>query len=443
MKMNAALAVTMGGPPQPPHHEPERSYEVEWTTISYRTIAIYVAIALILTGFILYLIAPHYFSRKIKQALNSISSGLVSSGEADTGVTKRDAHFVNIDGTVRVKKGQSQQWIRADYNTSLEKGDFIQTGSDGVARIIFADGTNYVLKPDSLIVVEESRQDPVTKATRVAVQVTSGAVDLSTGRFEVKGSTSQVSFENAVANLNEESRAVVRNDPNKNLHEFTVDQGGAEVTRGNTSIRLGQYEQATFSSGQPGLIRRRVIAPPALQEPQNMALTVSKNPKTTVVRFSWSPVRGAVAYHLEISPSGMFSNLAAERKVAGRTSTEVTGLDEGTYYWVVSSIDGHGVQSQPSMPNRFNLVQQAEAGRKAFLEITKTILHGRVVEVVGRTEPGSTVIINNEQVFSIAPDGTFRHFTSPLPKTGENQITITAQNSRGDTNTIRKNIVIE
>jgi hypothetical protein len=71
------------------------------------------------------------------------------------------------------------------------------------------------------------------------------------------------------------------------------------------------------------------------------------------------------------------------------------------------------------------------------------VQHGRVLEVVGRTEPGSLVIINNEQVFSIAADGTFRHFTSPLPRSGANQITITAQNRKGDTNTIRKNIVIE
>jgi hypothetical protein len=344
---------------------------------------------------------------------------------------------------VRVKKAQSQQWIRADYNTSLEKGDFIQTGSDGVARIIFADGTNYVLKADSLIVVEESREDPVTKATKVAVQVTSGTVDLSTGRFEVKGSTSQVSFENAVANLAEDSRAMLHNDPTKNVHELTVDQGAADVTRGSTTIRLGQYEKTSFSSGQPGLIREKVIAPPSLEEPQNMALTVSKDPKTAVVKFAWSPVPDAVAYHLQISPSGMFSNLAAEKKLTGKTSVEVSGLDEGTYYWVVSSIDRKGAESQPSTPNRFNLVQQVEAGNKAFLEITRTILHGRVVEVVGRTEPGSTVIINNEQVFSIAPDGTFRHFTSPLSKNGANQITITAQNSKGDTNTIRKNIVIE
>jgi hypothetical protein len=416
---------------------------MEWTTISYRTITFYAFLALLLLCFILYLIAPHYFSQKLKDALHAISGGWVSTNTTETAASKREAHFVNIDGTVRVKKAQSQQWIRGDYNTTLEKGDFIQTASDGVARIIFADGTNYVLKPESLIVVEESREDPVTRATRVAVQVTSGAVDLSTGKFEVRGSTSQVSIENAVASLSEDSRAVVRNDPNKNLHEVTVDQGSADVTRGSTSIRLGQYEQATFSSNEPGLIRKKVIAPPSLLEPQNMALTVSKDPKTTAVRFAWSPVPGAVAYHLQVSPSGMFSNLAADKKVVGRPEAEVSGLDEGAYYWVVSSIDAKGVESQPSSPNRFNLVQQVAAGNKAFLEINRIVLHGKVVEVVGRAEPGSTVIINNEQVFAIAPDGTFRHFTPPLAKSGSNQITITAQDRKGDTNTIRKNIVIE
>lgn len=430
----------MSGTPRLPIREPDRSMEVEWTTISYRTIAVFIILLFLLLCFIVYLIAPHYVGQKIDQALEAISSSRSPAGES---TASHDAHFVNIDGTVRVKKAQTEQWIRADFNASLEKGDSIQTSSDGVARIIFTDGTNYVLKPDSLIVVEESHEDPITKTTKVAVQVTSGAVDLSTGKFGVQGSISQVSFQNATARLGEDSRAVVRNDPANDVHEITVDAGQANVTRGSTSIRLGQYDQVAFSAQQPGLTRQSVIAPPALEAPLNMALTESKDPKTTPVEFAWHDVPGAVAYHLMVSPSGMFSNLVADKKVQGKTNQEVTGLDEGTYYWEVAAIDAKGFESQPSEPNRFNLVQQVEAGDKAFLEITQMILHGRVVEVVGRTHSGSTVIVNNEQVFSIAADGTFRHFTSPLPKTGANQITITAQDRKGDTNTIRKNIVIE
>jgi hypothetical protein len=250
----------------------------------------YAILALLALGLVLYLIAPRYFGQKLKQGLGAITAGLGRTTSTEAAAAKREAHFVNIDGTVRVKKAQSLQWISADYNTNLENGDYIQTGSDGVARIIFADGTNYMLKPDSLIVVEESREDPVTKATRVAVQVSSGAVDLSTGKFEVPGSTSRVSFENATANLAEDSRAMLRNDPRKDVHELTVEQGQASVTRGSTTVQLGQYDQVTFNREKPGLTRLKVISPPLLEDPPNMALTMTKDPKAANLDFAWSHV---------------------------------------------------------------------------------------------------------------------------------------------------------
>jgi len=222
-----------------------RTFVVEWTAISYRTISIYGVAAILLVLGILYLLSPNFLAKTATRVLESVAA---NQGTPQPSASRKEAHFVNLDGSVRIKKAASLDWIRADYNTSLEKGDFVQTGSDGVARIIFADGTNYTLKPDALIVVEESREDPVTRATKVAVQVTSGAVDLATGRFETPGSTSQVSFADAVARMKEESRAAVRNDPDKNVHQITVDLGQAEVTRGSTSVQLGQYEQVAFAA---------------------------------------------------------------------------------------------------------------------------------------------------------------------------------------------------
>jgi len=414
------------------------SVELEWTTISYRTIAIYLVLAFLLLLGILYLISPQFVVNTATRVLETVAA---NPRPPQTSTSRKEAHFVNLDGTVRVKKAASSQWMRADFNTSLEKGDFVQTGSEGVARIIFADGTNYTLKPDALIVVEESREDPITRATKVAVQVTSGAVDLATGHFETPGSTSQVSFADAVASLNEESRAAVRNDPDKNVHEITVDTGQAEVTRGATSIQIGQYEQVSFPAEQPGLVRSKVIAPPSLLTPPNMDLEQVQDPKSTTLDFSWTEVPEAKAYHLQISPSAMLSNLVVDKKVSGRTSIPVSGLDEGIYYWMVSAIDAKGVESQPSQANRLNLLKQV-TGNQAYLEVTNIIRHGRVLEVQGKTEPGSTVIINNEQVFSISPDGTFRGFTSPL-NVGSDQIAITAQDRKGNTSTIRKTVVIE
>jgi hypothetical protein len=419
-----------------------RVLEVEWTTITYRTIALYVSAALALVAFTLYVIAPRFTKQKILQGLEAMVGDAGKVSNPGAAATRREAHFVNLDGTVRVKKARSLEWIRADYNTNLEQGDFVQTAGDGVARIIFADGTNYILKPDALIVVEESREDPVTRATKVSVQVSSGAVDLATPRFSSPGSTSQVAIADAVARLNEESRAAVRNDPDNNVHEITMNTGQAEVTRGSTTIQLGQYEQATFDAQKAGLLKSKVMAPPTLLTPENMDLQMVKDAKTAVLEFTWREVPGAKSYHLLISPSPVLSNFAVDKKVIGKTSQEVSGLEAGSYWWTVAAIDEKGAESQPSPANKLSLVEQV-TGSEAYLEVTKIILHGKVVEVLGKTEPGSTVIINNEQVFSISPDGTFRQFMSPLAKSGEHQITITAQDRKGNTNTIRKSIVIQ
>jgi hypothetical protein len=173
-----------------------------------------------------------------------------------------------------------------------------------------------------------------------------------------------------------------------------------------------------------------------------MELLQVQDPKSTELVFSWSEVPEAQSYHLQISPSVMLSNFIVDKKVTGKTSVPVSGLEEGIYYWMVSSIDAKGVESRPSQANRLNLLHQV-IGNQAYLEVTKIIQHGRVVEVQGKTEPGTTVIINNEQVFSISPDGTFRGFTSPFADAGSNVVTITAQDHKGNTNTIRKTVVIE
>jgi hypothetical protein len=53
------------------------------------------------------------------------------------------------------------------------------------------------------------------------------------------------------------------------------------------------------------------------------------------------------------------------------------------------------------------------------------------------------VIIQNEQVALIEPDGHFKHFTHPLPGSGAHTLTITAQNQRGEVVTRRKQVVVQ
>jgi hypothetical protein len=407
--------------------------EVYWHTVTYRTVALYVVAVFVLVMAGTYLFFPETFGG----AARHVSEALTRQNAGNVALSLRQARFVNLDGKVQVKKVNSVQWVGADYQVTLDKGDLIQTGSDGVARVAFADGTTYLVKPDTLVTVEENlvAQD---QATRVGVHISSGAVDLATGTWPVAGSKAEVSFENAVAALKENSRAAVRTDPFTKEHEITVANGSAELERGGEKVQIDQWQRVSFPTGGP-ISREQVLAPPELIEPVNLQPIIVPEPKKAVLKFEWKPVPTAKSYQLRISSTAMFTQVVAEKK-ANSTSAEITGLDSGDYFWSVKAIDAHNNASEWDNPFKFTLVSQSKA-QDMLLEVDATELHGNVVEVIGRTEPGAALLVNGQPVADIQTDGHFRYFTEPMTR-GSQTIVITGQNRRGGTAIKRVPIVI-
>ncbi len=169
--------------------------------------------------------------------------------EKSTVSVAQQAHFTALDGTTRVKKANSNSWLTANYNVPLEKGDVVQTGSEGMAKIVFNDGTNYTVKQDSLIVIEENSAND-QQQTNVAVAVSTGTVDLTTATY-VQGSKSQVIVAGATASLAPESAAMVRNDPKGDQHEILLKKGKTDISRNGEVVRLSDWEKVTLQVRRP------------------------------------------------------------------------------------------------------------------------------------------------------------------------------------------------
>ncbi|MBI4463662.1 MAG: hypothetical protein HY647_03060 [Acidobacteria bacterium] len=419
-------------PRQPRSKDPES--RIRWRTIRYRSVVVGSGTVVALTVLILLLIFPEWRARLVAW-LGGGDNGSVALAD----LSIRRARFTNLDGGVRVRKADQVQWIAADFSTNLDKGDLVQTSRDGVARVAFADGTLYVVKPNTLIVIEENEIQENPESSHVAIQVSSGVVDLSTS--STLAGQSRVLFANAEAQLRENSRALVRNSPETNTHQITVSQGGAQVQRGSERVELGAYEQASFAGADSPLVKERVVAPPVLLTPAEMAPVVLMGSGSAEVEFTWSAVPGADAYQLRVSSSPIFSTVLYNRRVQ-TTSVRLPSLKEGDYYWTVASIDSRKKETHESEPNQFSVIRQQDGG-EILLVVEKYVQHGKVIEIVGRTEPGATVLVNNQPVFNVAANGSFKHFTPPLPHTGPNLITITAQNREGKIATLRKTITIQ
>jgi hypothetical protein len=410
--------------------------EIYWKTVTYRTVAIYLLMLLGVVLAVMYLIFPEAFSGAIARVSQAIGAGAAPTAE----LTAKEAKFVNLDGRVQVKKVNSVQWVTADYRMALDKGDLIQTGGDGAARITFADGTTYTVQSDTLVTVEENSVGRDSE-TRVAMHITSGAVDLATGTFDSPKSKAEVSFSNAVASVQSNSRAAVRSDPKTNESEITVSAGTAQLatTDGRQRVDIGKWERVTVPQSGGTVVKTNVLAPPDLAQPLNLQPLIVPDPKLAPVRFEWKPVSDAVSYELRISTTSMFSRIVEDRKLTG-TSIEITGFDQGDYFWDVLATDQEKRVSAPSDTFKFTLATQGK-GQEMLLEVGRTELHGNVVEITGRTEPGAALIINGEQVADIQNDGEFKYFTSPLTR-GSQTIVLTGQNRRGGTAIKRVEIVI-
>lgn len=407
--------------------------EVYWHTVRYRTVALYV---LAISGIVFasfYIVFPAA-SAKIMQKL---SDAFPAHEPGVATISARQARFVNLDGKVQVKKANSVQWMNADYQLTLDKDDLIQTGPEGVARIAFSDGTTYTVKGDTLVTVEQNHVEP-DRATTVGMHISSGQVDLATGTWEVPGSKAEVSFENAVASLQANSRAAVRSDPGRREQEITVASGSAELDRGSEHLNIGQWERAAFATGGP-ITKSQVLAPPELNEPINLSPLIVADPKRDPIHFSWKQVATAKIYELQVSTTSMFNHVVTEKKVS-TNSVDITGLAPGDYFWRVRAIDEKNATSDESNSFKFTLVAQGKE-QEMLLEVDATELHGNNVEVIGRTEPGAALIINGEQVADIKSDGRFRYFTQPMTR-GSHTIVITGQNRRGGTAIRRAEVVI-
>lgn len=410
---------------------------IQYITVTYRSVLLSILIIVLLVGGVSYYVFPEQTKAVLSQVEEKLHLNEVGTHRLSKEVGQQQAHFTNLDGTVRVKRANTSTWANASYDLPLNKGDVIQTGPEGIAKVVFADGTNYTIKQESLIVVEDNSTNEAQQ-TQVAVQVTTGTVDLATATYS-QGSSSRVIVAGAMASFAPESAAQVRNDNAKNQHTILVKQGSSDVLRNGEVVRLGSYERVSFKAEDVKMTKLKEVGPPTLITPANIS-PVFASKDSGEVDFTWTPMQNTKAYHIRVSKNPYFTQLLSDKTVM-TPELKLEGLAEGAYYWAVQSVDAEGRESIESEHNKFTVIGKAASADLA-LDLDPLVQHGHVIEVRGKTDPSARVMVNGEEVPVVGGDGTFRYYTKPLPQ-GENVITVTAQNSKGGVNSKSKTVVVQ
>ncbi len=420
------------------------AFQISYVTITYRSVLMGILGVFGVALAVMYFAFPETTNHAISIGESGLEKLLakmgVGSGVAATTIDPgpQQAHFTNIDGAVRVRKASSNTWVNADYNVTLDHNDAIQTTGEGIAKVVFTDGTSYTIKPDSLIVIQENT---VTAAsdTRVAVKLTTGKVELVTPTGMSRGSKNSVTVGDAVASISPDTSAQASQDPTTDQHAVLVRRGSADVTRGNQSEHITDNEKVSFTPDSHLMAKTREIAPPQLVDPRDKD-TWRLDPKGKGVTFAWAAEASVHGYHIKISRNQFLKNPLVDERNWPHTEY-VKNLEPGDYYWAVQSVGENGRESVSSPTNFVRVVQKGDTGATIVLEVDSLMQHGHVFEIRGHTEPGARVMVNGQEAL-VGPEGKFSHFTNPLPP-GENLITITAQNTKGGYNIVPKTVNIQ
>ncbi len=348
--------------------------------------------------------------------------------------------FFSLEGRVQLQRAGQSDWDNAQPRTPVFNGDFVRSGRDGSAEILFTDGSLYRIAPNSLLEIRHKSES----------ESSSGTVKMRVGRIHVmtSGSTSTVTTDTTETEIASDSRVEVDVDEGAGgATRVAAFDGGARVRGADGAEIVLTSRQQVESSSTGGLSSTRAIPnPPLLLTPQNNTSIDMK--KESEITLEWRGRADDQAVHLQVSRSRRFVEEAMEIESRDiRADSARLGLvAPGTYFWRASLIGENDIESEWSQVRRMRIyssLQRAILADRVAPQLTlmPTQQLGAMFIVQGRTEAGASVTVNGERVVTDA-DGHFRKMVE-IPREGWNEIEVLATDPSGNETKRKERVFVE
>jgi hypothetical protein len=346
--------------------------------------------------------------------------------------------FFSLEGRVQLQRAGQVDWENSQQRMPVFNGDFVRTGRDGSAEVLFTDGSLYRIGPNSLLEIQQPELERRT-----------GTVKMRVGRIHVltSGSPSTVTTDTTETEISSDSRVEVDVAEGQQGTKVAAFGGNARV-RSSTGaeVVLGSRQQVETDAAGALSGTRAIPDPPVLLEPQNNAGFDMK--KHDVVTLEWRGRADNQTAHLQVSRSRRFveETMEIDGSEIRKDSARLQVVAPGTYFWRVAIVDHDGVGSEWSQVRRLRIYSSLQRALLADrtppdLSLLPTQQLGAMFIVQGRTEAGANVTVNGEPATTDA-DGHFRK-TVEIPNEGWNNLEVVATDPSGNETRRRERVFVE
>jgi hypothetical protein len=351
------------------------------------------------------------------------------------------AQFLSLQGNVQYRRSESSEWSAARTRLALSYGDYVRTGGNGSAEIMFLNGTLYTVRPNTLFIISRSRTDGDGDGdiqAEQSINMEYGWVNLNTA-----AQPSTVTTPNAAAQVQGESEATVTYDQSAERARFVSYRGRLKIASQEGGEReVGPLQQVTqvrqALSSARGIPDRPVLADP----PNNLQVSLDDLKQ---LGLSWEAVDGARRYALQVARNQLFVDNVIDVDNRSRTSATLGLQGEGTFQWRVAAIDELGTLGPWSTPRAFRVAGYGDSSdnddKPPYLEVSEVQSYGSIFIVSGVTEPGAEMEVNDEPI-TVNSDGTFTK-TVQLNEEGWRFLTLRARDNWGNEAVTRHRVFVE
>ncbi len=312
--------------------------------------------------------------------------------------------FISIGGRVSVQRAGKSEWDSVATQMPVFNGDFVKSGKDGTAEIMFSDGTMYRISPNSLLEIHH-------KGKRFGDD--SGTVTMKVGKVNVFTSGSKSTVETDTARTEITSDSQVELGVSEDRTEITAYRGSAKIRdQKGRFVQIAAREQISTSGDEGFTEKVRIPDPPApIEPPHNRSFELAKHP---VIHLTWKVRTETDRIHLQVSRSKHFltDRIDVDEDSLRKNSARLETIAPGTYFWRVAGVSSEDIRSEWSEVRRFRIFSRdrqilMKDHTPPDLVVKQAQQLGHMFIVEGTTEVGAVVSINGERV-EVRGDGHFR-----------------------------------
>lgn len=376
------------------------------------------------------------FKRAEEKATRARSRFEALAGAGDRSLVG-EGQFHSVHGNVMIQRAGKSEWEAAETETAVFNGDFIKTGSDGNAEVLFSDGALFRISPNSLLEVHRHARN---KPEEGAVKMVVGKINVVTGQ-----SRSMISTDNVETQIDTDSRVALKVGNEKSV--ISTFSGRAVLKdSGGRRVEVRSREQVE-AHPEAGFSEKQKIPPPPtpLQPVNNMGFDIQTD---RIIELKWTTPEKSRGTRLQVSRNPDFpeNELDVESPVLSSTSARLEALLPGTYFWRLATVFDGNETSEWCSPHRFRIYSRAHQQimrdvEPPALSLSPARQLGRLVIVEGKTEPGAKIQINGAWT-EIDSAGRFRK-TVELHKAGWTDITIRSTDPSGNATEKHQKVYLE